>query len=467
MPRRLPRLAMTLLFFTFFLASPVLAGAAFPVVVGADNTICPAGNGLVERFVGCIQQSISAAVMTTLAPISAFMGGVVAIACTLAILLFGFRAASGNQQKLTATTVTLGIKMGAVVVFTASFGEWFPTLLAVIDDLVGASSQYMVISVTLQCPLSVGIWQRVDCALDQIVGGILPGSVLAQGMLGFVVANIFSGPIGFSIFLTSLMFIFMIINAMAKSIYLFLSAYIGIALLVVFSPLIIPLILFKVTKAKFEKWLQLLIGVMLQPLFLFAYLTMLLAAFDVVVFTGQNSLYRTIAGPAATAPGFRMGQYMMDTGAYVDSSAVDFSVNFNPREVAPAIGAGGGKFLDGGVVARRVGIWADNLADRAKLKVGNNIPVDFRVSAIDYPMLAAMQGMTFTTYSIRVVIAVFVAAMVAYILMALLDFIPYLGARISGEIMSVPDLHQLVKSDLASLGKGLTPGGGGGGGPKP
>ena len=132
----------------------------------------------------------------------------------------------------------------------------------------------------------------------------------------------------------------MLLMAIARSVYIFISAYIAFALMILVSPIFIPMTLFRSTKAYFEKWLRLTIGFVLQPVFIFVYLTMMLAAYDTIVFDGERSLYRAVVGghmnhrPDSEPPGYfvSFGQWMHDRQAYYEIKQGEAAVqmNYNP-----------------------------------------------------------------------------------------------------------------------------------------
>lgn len=432
-------------------AQPALAQA-----IGADGTVCP-GNGLVERIATCIENTTVDAVTLFLLPFSMAIAGAVGAVCSLSVVFFGMRLIAGRQQRIRADGVFAAIKIAAVLIFSFNFGGMFPTLMAIMQELTYSVSNFMAYTGTLQCPFAFSVWQRVDCVLDRIIGGIMPGSTLAYGLLGMLFGMLFSGATGVMIFMTGMGFLYMVLSALCKSIYIYLSAMIGICIMAIISPLFVPMILFRVTKPYFDKWLRLLLGLMLQPVFLIAYLSMLLVTFDVVVFTGPNSLYGMIAGPAVDMPNFRVGNYMLGSGAYVEYSQLANSVNFDPSGMPNPPLQNAGAFGNIGKVA-------DGLGGAGGLSSGANVSLDFPVDAVDISVLAALRGMDTTTYTIYVIMGLLQAFVIGYIFLTMLDFVPYLGTTLSSEIMSLPDLGKGFDSGINKFRDRFAGGGEGGGG---
>jgi type IV secretory pathway VirB6-like protein len=96
-----------------------------------------------------------------------------------------------------------------------------------------------------------------------------------------------------------------------KVLFAFLVAFIGLAFMIMLGPLFIPLVLFRATKTYFDKWVEFIITTALQPVLLLTFVTFATAAMDLVIFSGERSVYRTIAGSKAQQPGFNMNKYLM------------------------------------------------------------------------------------------------------------------------------------------------------------
>ncbi len=102
-------------------------------------------------------------------------------------------------------------------------------------------------------------------------------------MLGIVLAGLFfTGPMGAAIIMLFLGVFFAIIVAMTRSMMLFLTSFIAMAILFGLGPIMVPLILFDNTKQIFKMWMQFIFIYALQPVLLVAFLTILLSALDVV-----------------------------------------------------------------------------------------------------------------------------------------------------------------------------------------
>ena len=373
---------------------PSLAASAYPVVVSPAMTsyngqlfgyqICPIEDynnadpaavlanhkkyGLVKRFVYCVKGLVLPAAYKIMNEYSnTYFYGPIAAACTLAVALWGFLLVTGKQSATARDAFVVALKIGSVFFFTYVLGQssiWpqglFPVLVEVVDELGGIVTAYIGYSSNMKCAQAYAvtdIWGRVDCALNALIGGIFNPSMLLAGLLGFLVCAFVSGAFGLFIALAGFGIIALLLQAVLRATYIAATAYVALAVMALISPIFITMILFGTTRGYFEKWVKLLISFVLQPIFLLAYLAMMLAAFDTVVYDGKYSIYRAIVpandigyypAPLASYPPrnpqtnpdgeFLIGQWLWDEGLYRQASGSTIGVNANPR-VANAVQA--------------------------------------------------------------------------------------------------------------------------------
>lgn len=469
--------------------------------------------GFTERIVVCIKESILNAVYEVLVPFSAFLADTISIAMMLAVALWGVRVAGGYREAvLHKGMMLLAIKIGVVVVFTANFassyfdplnarGGLFGMMMDAVEDILGIVTNYISFSTIIKCPNidsplaapNIGssiVWARVDCALETLIGGVFPLLFkppyysLVLGITGFLILCIFSGPLGVFIALAGFYLIFKFIMTLIRAAYIYIMSYTALAIMVLISPLFITLILFNVTKQYFEKWARLTVSFLLQPIFLFAYLSMLVAAFDAVIFTGPNSLYRAVAGaqmdgkrlgypelvvPPVDNPAdfFVMGE-KLNTGTvagnpiYADDTHGAIAINIDPeqarRDLGVPVTTDSGILDTTGEIVTTSADW-DNpdglfgFLNRSGLSK-NFFKIDIPHKVIDWNVLAkwSTNGSTpanctaaadvdvciTTSYVVRLVLSIIMAVLVSYIFIAMLDYLPFIGSGIAGDTASFP-----------------------------
>ncbi len=468
--------------------APETSHAAYTYVapqIFNGNEVCPdqvlAGgkviSGFTVRIVTCVKETIIMAVSNFIVPFSEYMRNTILAAMLLAVSLWGTLLATGKNTAPIRDGFVLAIKLGAVTLFTTTFVDVFDMILVTMDYLLWAVTYFIGYSNFNQfcLPQSVDpalyIWQNIDCALDVLTGGIFdPFSnhrSIYSGLIGFFVIALFSKTVGVFIGLMGFMLIAQFIMAILRAVYTFIVAYIAVAIMALVSPIFIPLILFSTTKGYFEKWLKLTIGFMLQPVFLFAYVAMLLIAFESIVYSGPVSLYRAVMGSVVDRPCYYMtstglrahppnplgcyvtiGTRLGAIGAYSETSAANLSVNVKADEATPA-GLGS---LETGVL----GLAGENLApnnawlgDIYNYLGASVFKVDVPIKTLAWNMLAAGARPPFTppppdptaeieNYQLNLVFSLLIAVITTYIFWLLLDYLPYIGSGISGDVLSMP-----------------------------
>lgn len=468
--RVLSWVALALLALSPFFA-PELARAydftSAPPTIGGAGAVCP-GFGLTRRIVPCIKENIIEAVYYFLVPFSQYMANFVAAACTLAVVLWGALMAAGKATAPVRDLAVTCMKIGAVVMFTSNFAGAFGLFLDAIEDMLGYVASFAGYNTNWNCPMfsdpaSLYIWDRVDCALETLVGGVFSTFTLSGGIVGFLITCLFSSYVGFFIAILGFYLIMQFLFAVARAMYIFISAYIAFSIMVLISPIFIPLVLFQASKSYFEKWLRLTTGFMLQPIFLFAYLAMLLIAFDEVVYTGQYSLWRIIAPSyLVDDPNFSLGDFLLYSGVYAADSKSSSAIKIDPGAVQrrfanPQNIDTGTLGTIGNTVAGpsdwNTGPYGGGIMN--SLGLGNSpddlrfFKVDVNTNGIRWEVLAAWNSYPATWYSpsdswdvtdylIDLFSRFIMAVITCYIFMILLDQLPFIGAAIAGKPVGLP-----------------------------
>ncbi|MDE3061177.1 MAG: type IV secretion system protein [Pseudomonadota bacterium] len=457
-----------------------------------DNvSVCP-GPGLTRALIPCIKETIVTAVNNFLVPFSLALASTVGAACMLAVVLWGALVATGKASAVWRDAMMLFLKIGAIVMVTVNFGGLFPILLDCMDYMISVVTSYATNSVAIAfCandPSYGGmfrlliasdatynpsylIWDYLDCSLQLLLGGIFSPLTLILGIIGFIVCCLFSSSAGFFIALMLIILLIMIIVAIARTVFMYIFAYMALAIMALISPLFTPLILFRPTKAYFAKWFRLTAAFVLQPIIIFTYLAMLLAAFDTVVFTGPDSLFRAIAYDNnqttidingqlvpynVDTPGFEIGAWVFNSGAYVPSNAIDpIGVNIDPQAAMRTLGMGG---APGGAMGLQVAAalkmqassWLATLTNPfgilGNMGIGINpatgqpdqnflnfASIEMPTTAINWQWLAAINNTDSTTYLINLFLVGFMALITGYIFWTMLNALPFISAAVAGK----------------------------------
>lgn len=448
--------------------------------------VCPQLGGFTQRVISCIKDNILYATNDFLDDFFQYMFGILAALLTLAVALWGLLMATGHRRAPVQGAFTLAMKSAVLIMLFTGTAFNFPILFGMILDgmegLLNTITFYATYGYSFwgSCYTygggafpggSMGIWYSIDCALDAIIGRVLPGTSVAAGIAGFFLAAALSTTAGIFVGFMGFFLIVDLLFAIFRAVYIFIMAYMAVAVMAIVAPIFLPMLLFSVTRGYFEKWLKLTLGFVLQPVFLFAYLAMLLAALDAVIFSPSNpmSLYSTLAGGRSTSTfhtnqnEFRIG-WWLQSEAYGRSSVGKYAVNVNTRHATPF----DMEELETGVAGKVAEAktqsplnpsfdywdktwWQDaghaNIYEA--LGISNSFfMIDFPTEVVYWRDLACANrppgpcndpNIT-TNYVTHLFLSLIMALCVVYIFKLMLDFLPFIGIGIVGDVLSTPHL---------------------------
>ena len=116
--------------------------------------------------------------------------------------------------------------------------------------------------------------------------------------------------VGVAVALLGTIYLWGLVNMLVKSLFIYIGGYIGLAVLMIFAPLFIPLVLFQATRSYFDKWIRLIIAFALQPVIIIVFVIFSMMAVDLATFSGKYSVMYTMAGEASRQPGFSLNNYL-------------------------------------------------------------------------------------------------------------------------------------------------------------
>lgn len=316
----------------FFHSSDVLAadGGVMPVMEQPDETthyygdlFCPYNyDGLTGRVVSCIQAIIVQAAKDFLASFLPFYEAIVISLLVLAVTIYGGMIALGTVRRPTGETFILLLKLAAVGFFTLEFAGSVDWIFNIMQGLLDIVTNYVTVSQLSACSDDghltnffelrrevPTVWDKVDCLFITLLG-IGVAQTTSFGLIMILSPLVFTGGIGLIIVVIAFFFMLTLLVAVLRAIRIYLSSVIAVAFLICVSPLIIPMLLFSHTRPLFDKWLKNLANYMLIPVFLFAYLSMIVAAYDAILFKGPSSLYYAIASEASQEEEFNFKDWV-------------------------------------------------------------------------------------------------------------------------------------------------------------
>lgn len=254
------------------LTAALIPAVAYAQTTGLSVETCAPGVPswmVVSLITDCVNNNIRAATFLFLNALSSALAPAIGSVLTLAVVIFGFRAMILEEQ-LPAKALGLGIKIGAVLMFTVSLGGLGTLPFETVDASISIIT------------LGLAPWTEVDMTLGQLFG-YAPGLSLEKGVLGFLSGGLYSSASGAFLFFVGGAVILGMVGLAIRAIYSYLLAMTMIAFMMVISVMFIPMIVFGYTERYFRKWLDLLIAAMIQPMLLFAFLKMFFGLINISV----------------------------------------------------------------------------------------------------------------------------------------------------------------------------------------
>ena len=250
-----------------------------------DNILtgkCQYGNSQKVGFLKVAQDKLKKAVMAVL---------------ILALILFAIKAALGGLQS-PAELYILIIKFGLVVYFTQGnamsyyYDQIVKLSIGLSDIVLQAGGKETICNYTESQyddkHKYLAPWDKLDCRMLFYLGQQLNGGSATIVLGVFLTGGLFFASMLFNmklmLCLVAIFAVLMILFIVIWLVYIFLLSLIAITILVLISPLMIPMVLFQATKGFFDGWIRQLMVYTLYPVILFAFLALLFTVFDNLYF---------------------------------------------------------------------------------------------------------------------------------------------------------------------------------------
>ena len=215
----------------------------------------------------------------------------------LALILFAIKAVLGGIQS-PAELYMLIIKFALVVYFTqgSAMSHYYDQIvklsIGLSDIVLQAGGEQTICNYTGQDYDAqyqyLAPWDRLDCKLLFYLGQQLNGGSATIVLGLFLTAGLFFASMLFNmklmLCLIAIFAVLMLIFIVIWLVYIFLLSLIALTILILISPLMIPMVLFQATRGFFDGWIRQLIVYTLYPVILFAFLALLFTVFDNLYF---------------------------------------------------------------------------------------------------------------------------------------------------------------------------------------
>lgn len=270
------------------------------------------GGKLLGKIVPCMIHTIENSTVKFAAEMVDTLRPLLYVFLLLVVTLFGVRMLSQEPQihkqgflllvKIAIIAIVLN-DLGNIQAYDGSGGggKIIPTVYAVMSE-----SQKIVAgaidTTNLTCnvddfagPNTPRIWAMMDCVMGKLWGfttGTDPNTgqpttnmLLVSSFFGLMTGFFFSGAWGVTIFLGMVGTLFTIFMMVVRTAIAFITSYLTICLLLILSPLLLPLGFLKVTTSYFDSTWRIILAALLTPVIITAYSMFSLILYDKVLFS--------------------------------------------------------------------------------------------------------------------------------------------------------------------------------------
>lgn len=178
-----------------------------------------------------------------------------------------------------------------------------------------------------QTGVKLTVWDLVDCKLINYLNfGSCDYTVSGMVVAWLVSAAFWFSGTGFLLAIVALIYCFLILLVVFRYAHIFIMTMIVITVLIFLAPIFVPFILFDFTKGIFDKWLKTILGYLIYPALLFAFLALMLATIDSIYYGNLDTTTQTTAGGPvniATACQDISSVYCVTIGALGSTTSLD------------------------------------------------------------------------------------------------------------------------------------------------
>lgn len=432
-----------------FTATPAYAMGQASGQQGTIANNCQKFQGLVNRFGSCIKETITQTAVQYFDKMYSYFLTALNIFLTLGIVVYGVFLAAGMVDNIKRDSMVVLLKVAFVAFFAANLETIYFWVVDMMDGLIDIFFQFTTSQDEGQCSTvsqGFGPFSRLDCLLDLVIGiksGSYQGSYsqkisgdgVGRGLLNFFFKAGISSSLGMIIAGLGFFIVFTLIMTIIKITFMYLMALIALSFMVMLGPIFIPLVIFRQTKMYFDNWVRLIVSFGLQPVIMFAYVAMMIIAFDKAVFSGSNSLMGAIAGQQSSS-NFNLNQWMQSNnavkrGSYGSEIKADDSTKDSEGQRS------GNESLIPNTVFRDNQDNGSGGGNGSKSNVktyAQKLPINM----MDWKKLAEARGKaagrTISEKDLMkdIMYAIIYCALVIYVFTTMLNYIPSLGVDISG-----------------------------------
>lgn len=224
---------------------------------------------ITSRIVLCVEGSIQMAMFSFLSNFTPLYSATIFAIMAFSMVLFGIKVFAGLED-ITKDSLLYFFKFGMVLGFSFMLGGFYNAPFAIMKYATS---------------LVVGQWSpwgNFDNYLSRIFGAGNAGQ-LFNGLIGMAYAAAASGVTGVLAAILAMLSMITTIYFAFRAMMTYLSSVMLIAFLLVLTPMIVPLALFANTNRYVDKWVDYMIGAIIHPVLLFAFLYMFMGTINTML----------------------------------------------------------------------------------------------------------------------------------------------------------------------------------------
>lgn len=270
------------------------------------------GGKLLGKIVPCMIHTIESATIDFAAEMVDTLRPLLYAFLLLVVVLFGVRMLSQEPQ-IHKQGFLLLVKIAIVAIILNDLGNTQAydgsggggKIIPAVYGIMSESQQIVagaIDTTNLTCnvadfagPDTPKIWAMMDCVMGKLWGfttGTDPNTgqpstnmLLVSSFFGLMTGFFFSGAWGVTIFLGMVGTLFTIFMMVVRTALAFVTSYLTICLLLILSPLLLPLAFLKVTTSYFDSTWRIILASLLTPVIITAYSMFSLILYDKVLFS--------------------------------------------------------------------------------------------------------------------------------------------------------------------------------------
>lgn len=282
------------------------------------------GGVIIGYIVPCVSKTIENTTMRFSQDMLDWLRPTVYAFITLVVSLFGVRILQGGGQ-LHNEGILLLVKMTLVIAVMEMVPQTFVPMVykvmmetqSVVTETIGPEEG------TIHCDIAKYrdgntplLWAQMDCLVGKLYGFTIgdttgpngekrPNMLLASSVFGMLAGFFFGGVFGAMLFLACIGVLWTMFLLVLRTVTAFLNGYLYASIMLILTPLFLPLVLLRQTATYFEPWWKGILGSIVMPLVIISYAMFAMLLYDKMLFADDalvnklfnNELIKRVQGP--------------------------------------------------------------------------------------------------------------------------------------------------------------------------